>query len=206
MRNLSMLCLALIAGLGSAYGTEPASPGKADGKNDKARVRLRDQPALRKPISGEFRDPKPQDIVDLVRKGTEQRLSLDASVIQDRPLQGHTLLRGIPAWAALENLAQNQYIKGYWTKRGDEYVLMATYSGKPPPVPPQPPPHLRKAMDRAEKGLPPAPLLEKPLARRFGWLFVISTTVLFLLLFLVRWRSGIDSPTTSNPPLSEDSK
>ncbi len=107
------------------------------------RVQLHDNPGLQKPISGKFRDPKPQDIVDLVRKETGQRLSLDASVIQDRPLQGHTIFDNIPAWDALEILARNRYIKGYWTKRGEEYVLIPTYSGKPPPVPQEPPPHLR---------------------------------------------------------------
>jgi len=179
-----MLCLALMACQGAVYGTEPEKTDKAE-VNNGARVQLRDDPALRKPISGEFRDPKPQDIVDLVRKETGQRLSLDASVIQDRPLQGHTLLSKVPAWAALENLARNQYIKGYWTKRGDEYVLIATYSGKPPPVPQEPPPHLRAAMEKAADGLPPDPPPKKYLylsiAAGIGAVIAIS------LFLLSRW-------------------
>jgi len=149
-------------------------------------VQLRDDPALRKPISGEFRDPKPQDIVDLVQKETGQRLSVDASVIQDRPLQGHTRLNKVPAWAALENLAKNQYIKGYWTKRGDEYVLIATYSAPPPPVPPEPPTHLRAAMEKAEKGIPP-----DPPPKRYLYLSIaagIGAVIAISLYLLSRWH------------------
>jgi hypothetical protein len=181
-----MLCLTLMACQGAVYGMGPEKPDKADVQNNGARVQLRDDPALRKPISGEFRDPKPQDIVDLVRKETGQRLSLDASVIQDRPLQGHTRLSKVPAWAALENLARNQYIKGYWTKRGDEYVLIATYSAKPPPLPPELPPHLRAAMDKAEKGLPPDPPPKKYLYLSIA--VGIGAVIAISLFLLSRWQ------------------
>ncbi|HEY7424925.1 MAG TPA: hypothetical protein VH682_11905 [Gemmataceae bacterium] len=201
--------MALMACQGAVYGTEPGSPDKADVKNNSARVQLRTEPALQRPISGEFHNPKVQDIIDLVRKETGQRLSLDASVIQDRPLQGHTLLSKVPAWAALENLARNQYIKGYWTKRGEKYVLVATYSGTPPPLPSQPPPHLREAMEKAEKGLPPAPPSrtppEKRRTRRIWWAASSLTfTVIFIGLLFLRRKSG--PPTTSKAPPSKESK
>lgn len=177
-----ILCFALLACHGGVYGTEPDKPHKADGQNTNVRVQLRDEPALRKTVSGEFRNPKPQDIVDLVRKETGQRLFVDASVIQDRPLQGHTRLSKVPAWAALENLARNKYIKGYWTKQGEVYVLVATYSDPPPPLPPEPPPHLRAAMERAEKGIPPDPppkrYLYLGLAAGIGAVLAISLSLL----------------------------
>jgi hypothetical protein len=175
-----------------------ASAGEAPNSGEP--VRLRDEPAFRKPITGEFRAPKAQDIIDLVRKETGQRISLDPSLIQDRPLLGDTKIHGVPAWAVLDNLAKNQYIKGLWTKRGDEYILWATYSGAPPPLPPIIPPHLQRAMDRAEKGLPPDPqpgAAPVNMGRERIWLIVVSAVLLIGLGVAVFWRRRAKAPAAA---------
>lgn len=202
-----MLCLALMTCQDAVYGKEPESSANTDVKDTGMRVQPRDVPGFRKLISGEFRNPKPQDLVDLVRRKTGQRISLDASVVQDRPLQGQTCANQVPAYFILESLAQNQYIKGYWIKRGEEYVLIATYSGKPPPLPPQIPPHLRKAMEEAAKNPPPPPSPEpEPYAnltqRRIWWAVSwLALAVLFVRLFL--WPRKTAPSTTTTTPLSK---
>jgi len=170
-----------------------ASAGAAmnpDKPNGAEPVQLRAVPLLQKPISGEFRNPKAQDLVDLVRNETGQRISLDPSVIQDRPIQGDTKLSKVPAWAVLENLARNQYIKGRWLKEGEEYLLIPSYSGSPPPMPPQLSPQLRDAMERARKGIPPDPQPdtgpEDTGARRF-WMVVLSAFLLAALCIAIFW-------------------
>jgi hypothetical protein len=166
-----------------------------NGKKSDAPVQLRADPLLNNLVTGEFRNPKAQDLVDLVRTETGRRISLDPAVIQDRPIQGHTKMSKVPAWAVLESLARNQYIKGRWIKNGEEYVLVPTYTGPPPPLPPQLPPQLREAMDRAEKGIPPDPdpnSTPSDIGTRI-WLTSISVALLAGLCFVVvfwRHRAG----------------
>jgi hypothetical protein len=182
-----------------------ANPDPENGKSRDAPMQLRADPLLQKPVTGEFRNPKAQDFVDLVRNETGQRISLAPDVIQDRPIQGDTKISKTPAWAVLENLARNQYIKGRWIKDGDEYVLVPSYTGKPPPLPPQLPPQLRKAMDRAEKGIPPDPdpnaIPPSDTARRI-WLTGASTVLLLVLGAVVFWRhrAGVRAAAEKDKP------
>ena len=187
-----LLALVLLASVPTGRADD-----KANSKGSDAPIQLRTDPAFQKPIPGEFHSPKAQDLVDLVRNETGQRISLHSSVIQDRAIQGDSKINMVPAWAVLEGLARNQYIKGYWTKRGDEYVLIPTYTGPPPPLPPPISPRLRAAMDRAAKGLPPevvpgaAP--EDTGSRRY-WLMGIAIIVVAALCGFVFWRRKAGMP------------
>jgi len=197
-----MLFFGLTAGARVSSGAA-MGPGTNNSKSSDALVQLRDEPLLQKPVTGEFRNPKAQDLVDLVRTATGQRISLAPGVIQDRPIQGHTKISKVPAWAVLANLAQNPYIKGRWIKDGEEYILVPTYTGSPPSLPPELPPRLRQAMDRTEKGIPPTPDPNRAppdVARRIP---LTGISLVFLAVFCVlhfwRRKSEVRATERSRP-------
>ncbi|HBI46359.1 MAG TPA: hypothetical protein DDY78_26435 [Planctomycetales bacterium] len=202
IRNINIFGGILIFGLISCVrvsAAEPTTPDKANGANSGKPMQLRDDPRLQKPVTGAFRAPKAQDIVDLVRNETGAKISLAPSVIQDRPLQGDTKTNKVPAWAVLENLAGNQYIKGHWIKEGEEYVLIPTYAGPPPPLPPQLPPQLQRAMDRAEKGIPPDPppnAIPDDTGRRI-WFIVFTVFLMAVLCVIFFWQRRADARAAS---------
>lgn len=170
-------------------------------------VDLRTVPELRVLVSGAFLQPTPADVINSLRDQTKLPLSLDHSVLADRPLQGFTKFANIPAWGAMEQLARNKYILGKWRRVGAEYRLFATYTGPPPPVPPAVPPPVVNAI---RKNTPlttsvPAPEAVQPTGRPILGLTAVGLLLLALLGFgakYLRWirrsagrLSGSDPPT-----------
>ena len=129
MASLTLLVLALTKD--SLPAAEPAAfPGED--------VQLRAVPELRKLVSGEFDAPTILEVVASLQGQTGVSLAVDESVIRDRPIQGTTKFREVPAWGVMEQLAHNKYVLGRWRKIGGGYRLFADYKGPPPPFPPAP--------------------------------------------------------------------
>lgn len=98
-------------------------------------VDLKTVPELQHEVSGNFPHPTAVELLNVVQENSKLKFSLDKSVIQNRPLQGHTKFQKVPAWAVLRQLAGNRYIQGQWRRVGLELRLYASYSGQPPPLP-----------------------------------------------------------------------
>jgi hypothetical protein len=169
------LCALVLLGLivNSAPRAHAVLPGES--------VDLRTDPELRVLVSGTFLQPTAPDVIQSLRDQTKLPLSLDHSVIADRPLQGFTRFAEIPAWGAMEQLAANAFVQGQWRKVAGEYRLFSHYRGTPPAIP-SPVPAEIAARILAESPLasasPGAPdHRERPV--------ILAVVLAVLLLFLV---------------------
>ncbi len=153
---------------------------------------------LQQLVSGKLWNPKAQEIISVLRQETGLNLTLGDSVIQDRPIQGHTVFAKVPAWMVMENLANNKYILGKWQKIGNEYRLEATYSGPPPPIPPIPPPPVA-ARIKTSTGLDPTKVNNtEPKDQSFFRLLVIGislATLFFVIIVILRKRYNLPRPS-----------
>lgn len=168
-------------------------------------------------VSGHLLNPTAQDIIDSLRNQSRLNLTLDSSVIQDRPIQGYSAFQKIPLWMAMMELARNKWIKGRWHKIGTEYRLFATYTGAPPP-PAQAQPKILIDVAREntasfgplEGSITPReaevvpPQVKKSQTRRWlavGSLAVVATIALLLLRRNRRQRAATAKASGTSVPL-----
>jgi len=149
---------------------------------------LKSDQNLARRINGKFRDVKAKEVVEFLRQKAGLNLTLDSTVIQDRPvLMGETLVHNMPALGLMNTLAKSKYIQGAWQKSGDGYKLVATYTGLPPPLPKPIP---REVLAKMGYKVPPEALeKEEPSGSGRTWLIVIGTVSFVGFCFCLWLRS-----------------
>ncbi len=85
---------------------------------------LRQDPRLQRSINLSVRNATKQEVLQAIGKATGLDLTADGKVFDTRPRVGTVELHGVPAWAAMEFLAQDQAVPARWVVRENGYELV----------------------------------------------------------------------------------
>jgi hypothetical protein len=87
---------------------------------------LAQDPALRKPISGDMKMPTIQDMLGVLIAATDLQITVDSTLPRDCLAYGSTSNRNVPAWQVMEHLAKAVTEDGAWYKEEKGYRLSGT--------------------------------------------------------------------------------
>jgi hypothetical protein len=87
---------------------------------------LEDEESLQREITLASHSPTVRELLDSVQRTTHVRLEADPEALENDVPMGQIVVKSVPAWKLLEQIARTQFRNGQWKKTNEGYQLSGT--------------------------------------------------------------------------------